>query len=129
MILVDSSVWIDFFNGREEKHVEKLYELLGNSVVVTGDLILIGVLQGFRNDSQFQKAKEALESLPFFTLSNKELALQSTEHYRTLRKKGVTIRKTIDMIIATFCIQNNIRLLHADKDFVLMEKFLGLQVL
>ncbi|MBW3467887.1 type II toxin-antitoxin system VapC family toxin [Arthrospiribacter ruber] len=129
MILVDSSVWIDFFNGREKKHVEKLYELLGNSVVVTGDLILIEVLQGFRNDSQFQKAKEALESLPFFTLSNKELALKSAEDYRTLRNKGVTIRKTIDMIIATFCIQNKIRLLHADKDFVPMEKFLGLQVL
>ena len=127
MILVDSSVWIDFFNGKEEEHVEKLYELLGNKVLVTGDLILVEVLQGFKNDKQFQIAKEALESLPYFSLCSKDTALLSAEHYRLLRKKGVTIRKTIDVIIATFCINNNIKLLHHDKDFSDMEKYLGLQ--
>lgn len=129
MILVDSSVWIDFFNGKEEKHVEKLYALLGNEVIVTGDLIVVEVLQGFKIDSQFLQAKEALETLPYFNLCNKEIALQSAENYRVLRKKGVTIRKTVDMILATFCINNNFKLLHADKDFIPMEKFLGLQII
>lgn len=127
MILVDSSVWIDFFNGKDAEHVEKLYQLLGNQVVVSGDLIWVEVLKGFKNDSQFQKAKTALESLPYFTLINKETALLAAEHYRVLRKKGVTVRKTIDMIIATFCVANNIRLLHADKDFQVMEAHLGLR--
>lgn len=127
MILVDSSVWIDFFNGKEEKYVEKLYALLGNEVIVTGDLIMVEVLQGFKINSQFLQAKEALETLPYFNLCNKEIALQSAENYRVLRKRGVTIRKTVDMILATFCINNNFKLLHADKDFLPMEEFLGLQ--
>lgn len=127
MILVDSSVWIDFFNGKDAEHVEKLYQLLGNQVVVSGDLIWVEVLQGFKEDSQFRKAKTALESLPFFSLTNKDTALIAAENYRILRKKGVTIRKTIDLIIATFCITNNISLLHADKDFQVMEEHLGLR--
>jgi predicted nucleic acid-binding protein len=129
MILVDSSVWIDFFNGKEKEHVIKLYELLGSEVIVTGDLILVEVLQGFKIDSQFQQAKEALETLPYFSICNKETALKSAENYRVLRGKGITIRKTIDMIIGTFCIHNNIKLLHNDKDFLPLEKFLGLQVI
>lgn len=127
MILVDSSVWIDFFNGNGAAHVDRLYELLGRDVIVTGDLILVEVLQGFKSDSDLQKAKEALESLPYFSLCNKEIAFRSAENYRWLRKKGVTVRKTIDVIIATFCIENNIGLLHADKDFQVMEKYLGLR--
>lgn len=127
MILVDSSAWIDFFNGKEADHVEKLYQLLGNQVIISGDLIWVEVLQGFKNDSQFKLAKTALESLPYFTLINKETALLAAEHYRVLRKKGVTVRKTIDVIIATFCIANNISLLHADKDFQVMEAHLGLR--
>ena len=127
MILVDSSVWIDFFNGKEADHVEKLYQLLGNQVIISGDLIWVEVLQGFKNDSQFKLAKAALESLPYFTVINKETALVAAENYRILRKKGVTVRKTIDIIIATFCIANNISLLHADRDFQVMEAHLGLR--
>jgi predicted nucleic acid-binding protein len=127
MILVDSSVWIDFFNGNEGSHVEKLYELLGTQIIATGDLICVEVLQGFKNDAQFQLAKEALESLPYFALSNKDMALLSAKNYRFMRKNGVTVRKTIDVIIATFCIANNFKLLHADKDFLVMEEYLGLQ--
>jgi len=127
MILVDSSVWIDFFNGKEADHVEKLYQLLGNQVIISGDLIWVEVLQGFKNDSQFKLAKTALESLPYFALINKETALVAVENYRILRKKGVTVRKTIDVIIATFCIANNISLLHADNDFQVMEAHLGLR--
>ncbi|MGY6742526.1 MAG: type II toxin-antitoxin system VapC family toxin [Cecembia sp.] len=127
MILVDSSVWIDFFNGKEADHVEKLYQLLGNQVIISGDLIWVEVLQGFKNDSQFKLAKTAFESLPYFALINKETALVAAENYRILRKKGVTVRKTIDVIIATFCIANNISLLHADNDFQVMEAHLGLR--
>jgi predicted nucleic acid-binding protein len=129
MILVDSSVWIDFFNGKEERHVEKLYALLGNEATVTGELVMVDLVHGFKIDSQFLQAKEALETLPYFNLCNKEIVLQSAENYRILRKKGVTIRKTIDMILATFCTNNNIKLLHADKDFLPLEEFLGLQII
>lgn len=129
MILVDSSVWIDFFNGEDRPHVEKLYQLLGKEIIVTGDLIAVEVLQGFQNEIHFQKAKHVLEEIPFFSLCNKELSIVAAENYRTLRKQGVTIRKTIDIIIGTFCIENNHKLLHYDRDFNPMEIFLGLQVI
>lgn len=128
MILVDSSVWIDFFNGENRPHVEKLYHLLGNEIIATGDLIAVEVLQGFQNEHHFQKAKSVLEEIPFFPLCNKELSMIAAENYRTLRKQGVTVRKTIDVVIGTFCIENNHQLLHHDRDFNPMERFLGLQV-
>lgn len=128
MILVDSSVWIDFFNGVESPPVEKLYQLLGNEIIATGDLIAVEVLQGFQNETHFQKAKQVLEDIPFFSLCNKELAIIAAENYRTLRKQGVTVRKTIDVIIGTFCIENNISLLHHDRDFYPLEKYLDLEV-
>lgn len=112
MILIDASVWIDFFNGVDKPHVEKLYHLLGKEVVATGDLIVVEVLQGFQNDSHFETAKEVLEGLAYFSLCNKDLAIASAHNYRVLRKNGITVRKTIDMVIVTFCIENNIRLLH-----------------
>lgn len=129
MILVDSSVWIDFFNGEDKPHVEKLYQLLGNEIIATGDLIAVEVLQGFKNEHHFQITKQVLEEIPFFSLSNKKLSMIAAENYRTLRKKGVTVRKTIDVIIGTFCIENNHVLLHHDRDFNPMEKWLGLQVI
>ena len=110
MILVDSSVWIDFFNGLDKPHVEKLYELLGKETIATGDLIVVEVLQGFNSDSHFKIAKELFERLAFFSLCNKSLAIAAANNYRILRKKGITIRKTIDMVIGTFCIENNITL-------------------
>jgi predicted nucleic acid-binding protein len=129
MILVDSSVWIDFFNGVDRPHVEKLYQLLGNEIIATGDLIAVEILQGFQNETHFQKAKLILEEIPFYTLCNKELSIIAAENYRTLRKQGVTVRKTIDIIIGTFCIENSISLLHHDRDFNPLEKYLGLQVI
>jgi hypothetical protein len=129
MILVDSSVWIDFFNGVDSPPVEKLDQLLGHEMIVTGDLIIVEVLQGFQNDAHFHQAKKVLEELPFFNLCNKELSMIAAENYRALRKKGVTVRKTIDVIIGTFCIENNIHLLHHDRDFNSLEAYLGLQVI
>lgn len=128
MTLVDSSVLIDYFNGIRNLHTEELDKMLGNEIIVIGDYILAEVLQGFRNDSDFKIAKEYLQSFPCFNLCNETIAIKSAENFRLLRKKGKTVRKTVDLIIGTFCIENEIELLHNDKDFNPMEKFLGLKV-
>ncbi len=118
MILVDSSVWIDFFNGTENSETDKLNEILGLEEVVIGDLILTEVLQGFKSDKDYKVAKDVLTSLTVHDLIGKELAIKSANNFRKLRKKGITIRKTADVIIATYCIENKIPLLFTDKDFV-----------
>ena len=118
MILVDSSVWIDFFNGTVCAETDKLNEILGIHEVVIGDLILAEVLQGFRSDTDYKAAKNVLTSLTTYNLLGKELAIKSANNFRKLRKKGITIRETADVIIATYCIENKIPLLFTDKDFV-----------
>lgn len=128
MILVDSSVWVDYFNGRITRQTDLLNDFLGYEVIVIGDLILMEVLQGFQDDRDFNKARKLLDSLIFRQMLGKELAIKSAEKYRILRMKGVTVRKTIDVIIATFCIENNLPLLHSDKDFRAMEEHLTLRV-
>ena len=127
MIFVDSSVLIDYFNGKKNWQVEKFDEILGKEIVVVGDYILVEVLQGFRNDRDYATAKNVLKSFPCFSICGEEIAIKSADNYRILRKKGVTIRKTIDIIIGTFCIENELVLLHNDKDFFPLEKHLGLQ--
>jgi len=129
MMVVDSSVWIDYFNGKITKQTNLLHSLLGNELIVVGDLILTEVLQGFQNDKDFKKAGELLDSLIFRQMLGKELAVKSAKNYRRLRKKGVTVRKTIDVIITTFCIANNLPLLHSDRDFNPMQKHLNLKVI
>jgi len=118
MILVDSSVWIDYFNGKITLQTEWLHSALGNEFIVIGDLILAEVLQGFKKDNDFNKAKEMLLNFPFMNMLGLELAIKSAENYRFLRKKGVTVRKTIDVLIGTFCIHHKISLLHDDQDFI-----------
>ncbi len=127
MILVDSSVWIDYFNGASTSQTELLHSLLGQELVVIGDLVLTEVLQGFKSDRDFKKAQQLLDTLILREMLGKNLAVKSAQNYRTLRKKGVTVRKTIDVIIATFCIQNQLPLLHSDRDFEPMEKHLSLR--
>ncbi|MFH1881527.1 MAG: PIN domain nuclease [Planctomycetota bacterium] len=129
MILVDSSVWIDYFNSKITKQTNLLDSLLGSELIVIGDLILTEVLQGFQQDRDFNKAKKLLSALIFRQMLGRQLAIKSAENYRVLRKKGVTVRKTIDVIIATFCIANNLPLLHSDRDFRPMEKHLNLKVI
>jgi len=126
MILVDSSVWIDYFNGKKTQQTNWLDTSLGKIPVLMGDLILTEVLQGFKNDKEFGIAKALLFELPFMTLGGKALALESAKNYRTLRKNGINVRKTIDVIIGTFCIHYQLPLLHDDKDFNSMVKLLGL---
>ncbi len=127
MILVDSSVWIDFFNGIENAETDKLNEVLGLEEVVIGDIILVEVLQGFRSDTDYKAARNALTSLTVHDLLGKELAIKSANNFRKLRKKGTTIRKTADVIIATYCIENKIPLLFTDKDFTPFVKHLRLR--
>ncbi len=127
MILVDSSVWVDYFNGQDTPQTAKLDALLGIEPLAIGDLILTEVLQGFRTDADFAQAKELLLSLTVFAMLGVENAVRSAEHYRALRKRGFTIRKTADVIIATFCIIEGHSLLFSDKDFIPFVEQLGLR--
>lgn len=127
MILVDTSVWIDYFNGRDTPQTETLDALLGVEPLAIGDLILTEVLQGFRHDADFRIAKDLLTSLTVAELLGVENALRSAEHYRVLRKRGVTVRKTVDVIIATFCIAEGHALLFSDRDFEPFVTHLGLR--
>jgi len=127
MIMVDSSVWIDYFNGQVSPEVVCLDNTLGIKPVVIGDNILTEVLQGFRGDKEYKKAKYLLTALPVLQLSDEFLAVKSAENYRLLRKKGITVRKTIDTMIATYCIEQNIPLLFSDTDFLPFVELLSLE--
>jgi len=129
MILVDSSVWIDYFNGHQTWQTNLLDNLLSDVPVIMGDLILAEILQGFRSDKDYESAKSNLRALPFHQIGGYQVAVQSAQNYRTLRKKGVTVRKTIDVIIGTYCILEGIPLLHDDRDFDPMVSHLALKVL
>lgn len=129
MILVDSSVWIDYFNGTKTPEADLLDLMLGQELIVMGDLILVEVLQGFQADKDFETVKNELLAFPFMDMCSKELAIESAQNYRTLRKRGATVRKTIDVLIGTFCIHHQISLLHSDRDFKPMERFLKLKTI
>lgn len=126
MILVDTSVWIDFFNNKNNWQTLKLDELLNSEIILIGDLIFTEILQGFKKDTDFEQVKENLSILPFVNMLNRDLSIKSANNYRKLRNRGITVRKTIDCIIATYCIENKIKLLHNDKDFKAFEENLKL---
>jgi len=128
-LLVDSSVWIDFFNGNITPETDCLNEVLGESLILVGDLILAEVLQGFRQERDFETARDALLKFLVVEMLGRKIAIQSAGNYRLLRSKGITVRKTIDCVIATYCIENNLELLHNDRDFDPFEQHLGLRVL
>ena len=125
--MVDSSVWIDYFNGVETRQTDFVFNGIGSSIFAIGDLIYGEVMQGFKADKDFLIGQDFFEEIPFLLLTSKELALKSAQNYRFLRKKGITIRKTIDSYIATYCIEKNITLLHSDKDFEPFVAHLGLR--
>ena len=129
MILVDSSVWIDYFNGHRTWQTDLLDNLLSGIPIIIGDLILTEILQGFRLDNDYESAKSYLSELPFRHMGGYQVAVQSAQNYRILRKKGVTVRKTIDVIIGTYCIMKGLSLLHDDRDFDPMVSHLSLKVL
>jgi len=127
VILVDSSVWIDYFRGEATPQAEKLDSLLGAEPIATGDLILTEVLQGLVSDRDFNQAKRLLTSLVIVDLVGQAVALKAAENFRTLRALGVSVRKTIDTVIATRCIENGFLLLYSDRDFDPFVEHLGLR--
>jgi predicted nucleic acid-binding protein len=127
-MLVDSSVWIDFFNGRSTPQADYLDSQLGRGHIVVGDIIVAEVLQGFRKERDFQKAKRAILKFPILAMVGREIALKSAIHYRRLRARGITVRSTIDCWIATFCIESELELLHSERDFDPFESILSLRV-
>ena len=129
MVLVDTSVWVDYFNGLETPLTDRLDQLLGSGRLLTGDLILAELLQGFAKDADYRTARRLLLELPCAELVGRDNALRAADYYRRLRKRGVTVRKTIDVLIGTYCIQHGHELLHADRDFDSMQRHLGLRVL
>jgi len=128
LILVDSSVWIDYFNGTITPETDKLDSLLGEELLAIGDLILTEVLQGFGSERDFNQARKMLTSFTVVELGGREIAIQAARNFRTLRELGVTVCKTIDTVIATRCIESGYDLLHSDKDFDPFAKYLGLRV-
>jgi len=121
-------VWIDYFNGTITPQTGKLDSLLGRQPLAIGDLILAEVLQGFASERDFNAARKMLTSLLVVDLGGREIAIQAAKNFRTLRKLGVTVRKTIDTVIATWCIENGFDLLHSDRDFDPFARRLGLRV-
>ena len=127
MVFVDSSVWIDYFNGVETPECEFLDRLLGREPVAIGDLVLAEVLQGFHADADFRTARELMTALTVYELLGPARAVRVAGNYRSLRRKGITVRKTTDAVIATFCIEENLPLLYSDRDFDPFVEHLGLQ--
>ena len=127
MILVDSSVWIDFFNGVDSPQVACLDDLLPRERIAVGDLILTEVLQGFGAQRDFDRARRMLEAFEFVVLGGRDIALQAARNFRRLRSLGITVRKTIDTVIATRCIESGFALLHDDRDFEPFTQHLGLR--
>jgi predicted nucleic acid-binding protein len=128
LILVDSSVWIDYFNGRVTAETDELDRLIGRKSLAMGDLMLTEVLQGFASDRDFAMARKLLTSLPVIPIGGADIAIAAAENFRALRKAGVTVRKTIDTLIATRCMKNGYTLLHSDRDFEPFAQHLGLLV-
>jgi hypothetical protein len=129
MVLVDSSVWIDHFAGKRTPETDWLDRAVGRRPLAIGDLILAEVLRGFRTEADFRKARRALTRFPVLFIVGEAVALRSARNYRTLRTRGVTVRKTIDCLIASCCILRKLDLLHSDRDFDPFERYLGLRVL
>ena len=127
MILADSSVWISYFNGADTPHCSALDAALERDTVAIGDIIFLEILQGFRNDKDYNAAKTQLSKLDQCELFGSHMVEICAKNYRFLRKKGLTIRSTTDVIIASFCIEQNLPLLFSDKDFLPFVKHLKLR--
>lgn len=126
MIVVDSTVWIDFLNGRSAPHVRRLRALLGSSEIVVGDLMLCEVLQGLESDRAARDVERLLRRFDIVPMAGDAIAVAAARNFRALRARGVTVRKTIDLLIGTWCIENRHPLLHNDRDFSPMARHLGL---
>jgi predicted nucleic acid-binding protein len=129
VIVADTSVWIDYFRGVAAPHTDLLDRALSESRIIIRDLILAELLQGFSSEREFQIAKQLMDGLEYRDFVGRDMAMAAAQNYRALRRQGITVRKTIDVLIATFCIENGFGLIHNDRDFEPMEQLLGLRVL
>src|ERR1700733_2602969 len=129
MVVVDSSVWIDYLNDAATSQTARLDGLIGHEAILVGDIILCEVLQGFRSEAEARRVEALLRGFDLAPMLDPDLAVRVAANYRALRRLGVTVRKTADLIIGTFCIERNHELLHDDRDFAPMEQHLGLRVL
>jgi predicted nucleic acid-binding protein len=129
VIVVDSSVWIDFLNGRSAPHVGRLRAILGNDEILVGDLMLCEVLQGLDSERAAWEVESLLRSFEVVPMAGGAIAVAAARNFRFLRRRGITVRKTIDLLIGTWCIENRQRLLHNDNDYRLMSRHLGLMEL
>ena len=128
MTIVDTTVWIDYLGGTTNPHTEWLDRELNQQALGLTDLILCEILQGIHGDSEFARIRRALSKFEVFTTGGEDLAVESAKNYRFLRARGCTVRKTIDCLIATFCLIEGHSLLHRDRDFKPFEKHLGLRI-
>jgi predicted nucleic acid-binding protein len=126
LIVVDSSVWIDFLNGRNASHVSVLRAALGKDEIIVGDLMLCEVLQGLDGERAARQVESLLRRFEIVPMAGDVIAVAAARNFRSLRRRGVTVRKTIDLLIGTWCIENRQPLLHNDSDFRPMSKHLGL---
>jgi len=129
VIVVDTSVWIDYFNGMPTAPAGLLDALLGERVLAVGDLIIAELLQGFATEPDAKRALNLLEPLEFLEMAGRDVAIQSAASYRRLRRRGVTVRKTMNMLVGTCCLMHDHEILHNDRDFEVLAKHLGLKVL
>jgi predicted nucleic acid-binding protein len=128
MWIVDSSVWIDYFGGTVSRQTDLLHAALGQEAIGLGDIILCEVLQGYQSQHDFDGARRALLQFPVYAIGGTDIAIKSAENYRYLRRHGITVRKTIDCLIATFVIETGSALLHSDRDYEPFEELLGMLV-
>lgn len=127
MIIVDTSVWVDYFNGNDNEHTNALDNALIEGLVLMGDIIFLEILQGFRDDTDYKQAHTTLSTLDQYQMLGVDMVGECSKNYRALRKKGITIRRTTDVIIATFCIKNKFPLLFQDRDFFPFSEHLKLK--
>ena len=129
MLVVDSSVWIDFFNGADQPAAQLLEQLLDHGEVrlVVPDLVLFEVLRGFRHERDYRQARLLMQTLSVESVGGNETVLAAAQHYRSLRDQGITVRSSIDVLVATFCIERDYALLHRDHDFAAFEDLRGLR--
>jgi predicted nucleic acid-binding protein len=126
VIVVDSSVWIDFLNGRDAPHVKRLRAIIGTDEVTVGDLMLCEVLQGLDDERTAREVEGLMRRFEIVHMAGDAIAFAAARNFRSLRRRGITVRKTIDLLIGTWCIENRRPLLHNDSDFPPMARYLGL---
>jgi predicted nucleic acid-binding protein len=126
VIVVDSSVWIDFLKGRNSRQIQRLHESLGSEDIILGDLMLCEILQGLESEREASEVETLLRNFEIVPMAGEAIAVSAARNYRSLRRRCITIRKTIDLLIGTWCIESGMPLLHNDRDFHPMARHLGL---